>query len=60
MAGIAGLFFSLYILISHDDLDSKIMQPMELSDIMKAVSELFWLILIVDATGVGSFRDRLN
>ena len=39
VAGLGGLFVSLYILISHDDVKHRLVQPMELANIFNSVSD---------------------
>lgn len=41
VAGLGGLFVSLYILISHDDVKHRLLQPMELANIFNSVSGSF-------------------
>jgi hypothetical protein len=38
IASLAGLFISLYLLISHDDLNSNFITPIELSNNLNTVS----------------------
>ena len=38
--GLIGLFFSLYIIVSHEDMDTKLLQPAQLSEILENVSTL--------------------
>jgi hypothetical protein len=46
IASLAGLFISLYLLISHDDLNSNFITPIELSNNLNSVS-LFFLRLLL-------------
>jgi len=41
IASLAGLFISLYLLISHDDLNSNFITPIELSNNLNLVSLFF-------------------
>ena len=43
IATMAGLFISLYLCISHDDLDNGFIEPIELSNSLSQVSKYYYL-----------------
>jgi hypothetical protein len=47
VAGLGGLFVSLYVLISHDDVKHRLLQPMELANIFNSVSNTLKLKLFI-------------
>ena len=60
VATLAGLFISLFLLISHDDLQSSFIEPVELSNNLNSVSKTFSDNNVVHALRLSVFPGVLD